>query len=100
MSHKVHCMCMYIVHDSFSNLFAGTLFRRHRIPLPAPNDSLFYTVEDFNVDKDIVLHGRTFKITVRREMHLCTLYACRICTCSYTYCNNTCDQHLFCVSGL
>ena len=56
---------------------AGTLIRRHRIPRPPPNDEEFYTVEDFNVDKEIVLHGKKFQITVRachthvRHVSLC-----------------------------
>lgn len=45
--------------------YAGTLIRRHRINKPAPDDDLFYTVEDFNVGEQIVLHGRPFQITVR-----------------------------------
>ena len=42
----------------------GTLIRRHRIPLPPPNDEEFYTVENFNVGQEIMLYSRTFKITV------------------------------------
>ena len=42
---------------------AGTLIRRHRIPRPPPHDDTFYTVEDFNVGKEIVLYSRTFKLT-------------------------------------
>lgn len=49
-------MCWY--------LLTGTLIRRHRIPLPAPNDEEFYTVENFNVGQEIMLYSRTFKITV------------------------------------
>jgi hypothetical protein len=41
------------------------LIRRHRIHKPAPEDDLFYTVEDFNVGKQIIMHGRPFQITVR-----------------------------------
>jgi len=41
----------------------GTLIRRHRIPRPPPHDDLCYTVEDFNVDREIVLYSRTFKLT-------------------------------------
>ncbi|XP_798540.1 EF-hand domain-containing family member C2 [Strongylocentrotus purpuratus] len=46
-----------------SGIPQGTLIRRHRIPLPPPNDDQFYTVEHFNVDQEITLYGRTFKIT-------------------------------------
>ena len=42
----------------------GTLIRRHRIPLPSPHDDSYYTMDDFNVGKKVVLHGRTFQITV------------------------------------
>ncbi|KAK3586545.1 hypothetical protein CHS0354_022677 [Potamilus streckersoni] len=41
----------------------GTLIRRHRIPKPPPNDDEFYTVEDFNLDVEINLYSKVFKIT-------------------------------------
>jgi len=41
----------------------GTLIKRHRIPKPAPYDDQFYTVEDFNVGKEIMLYARVFKLT-------------------------------------
>lgn len=40
----------------------GTIIRRHRIPLPPPDDDQFYTVYSFNISIDIVFYGRTFKI--------------------------------------
>lgn len=46
-----------------SGIPQGTLIRRHRIPRPPPNDDTFYTVEDFNVGKEITLYSRTFKLT-------------------------------------
>ncbi|KAM7435985.1 EF-hand domain-containing member C2 [Porites harrisoni] len=46
-----------------SGIPQGTLIRRHRIPLPPPNDEQFYTVENFNVGQEITLYSRTFKIT-------------------------------------
>lgn len=46
-----------------SGIPQGTLIRRHRIPRPPPYDDSFYTVEDFNVGKDITLYSKTFKIT-------------------------------------
>ncbi|XP_033122586.1 EF-hand domain-containing family member C2-like [Anneissia japonica] len=46
-----------------SGIPQGTLIRRHRIPLPPPNDDQFYTVEHFNLNKEITFYGRTFKIT-------------------------------------
>lgn len=41
----------------------GTLLRRHRIPLPSPYDEQFYTVEHFNVGKEISFYSKVFKIT-------------------------------------
>ncbi|XP_044180673.1 EF-hand domain-containing family member C2-like [Acropora millepora] len=46
-----------------SGIPQGTLIRRHRVPLPPPNDEEFYTVENFNVGQEITLYSRTFKIT-------------------------------------
>ncbi|XP_071799106.1 EF-hand domain-containing family member C2-like [Asterias amurensis] len=48
---------------SNSGIPQGTLIRRHRIPLPPPNDDQFYTMEHFNIGTEIMLYGRTFKIT-------------------------------------
>lgn len=41
----------------------GTLIRRHRIPKPPPNDDEFYTVEDFNLNAELNLYSKCFKIT-------------------------------------
>ncbi|ESP05007.1 hypothetical protein LOTGIDRAFT_211798 [Lottia gigantea] len=41
----------------------GTLIRRHRVPLPAPNNDQYYTIEDFNVGKSLNLYSKIFKIT-------------------------------------
>eukprot|EP00118_Oscarella_pearsei_P002935 m.12276 g.12276 ORF g.12276 m.12276 type:complete len:731 (+) comp23948_c0_seq3:84-2276(+) len=46
-----------------SGIPQGTLIRRHRIPLPPPDDDKFYTVEHFAISKEISLYSRTFKIT-------------------------------------
>ncbi|CAK8698373.1 unnamed protein product [Clavelina lepadiformis] len=46
-----------------SGIPQGTLIRRHRIPLPAPNDDEFYTIEHFNVGNELVLYGKKFKLT-------------------------------------
>jgi len=46
-----------------SGIPQGTLIRRHRINKPPPHDDQFYTVEDFNVDCEITLYSRKFKIT-------------------------------------
>lgn len=44
-------------------ILKGTLIRRHRVPKPPPNDDEFYTIEDFNVGKEISLYSKVFKIT-------------------------------------
>ena len=54
----------FINHTVCCLSLTGTLIRRHRIPLPPPNDEEFYTVENFNVGQEITLYSRTFKITV------------------------------------
>ena len=41
---------LYIIVD------LGTLIRRHRIPRPVPYDNTFYTVEDFNIGKEITMY--------------------------------------------
>lgn len=48
-----------------SGIPQGTLIRRHRIPLPLPNDEEFYTVDHFNVAKELKLYSRVFYITVQ-----------------------------------
>lgn len=40
----------------------GTLIRRHRIPKPAPYDDQYYTIDDFNLQFEINLYSRVFKI--------------------------------------
>lgn len=44
----------------------GTLIRRHRVPLPPPYDDQFYTVDHFNVGKEINIYSKVFKIIVSR----------------------------------
>jgi hypothetical protein len=41
----------------------GTIINRHRVPRPRPYDDTFYTVEDFNIQKEIEFYGKKFKIT-------------------------------------
>jgi hypothetical protein len=41
----------------------GTIINRHRIPRPRPYDDTFYTIEDFNVQKEVEFYGKKFKIT-------------------------------------
>lgn len=45
-----------------SGMPQGTIVRRHRVPKPAPLDDQYYTVYDFNVGKDIIIYGKTFKL--------------------------------------
>ncbi|CAL8142221.1 unnamed protein product [Orchesella dallaii] len=40
----------------------GRLIRRHRIPLPPPADSEFYTMEHFNVGCEVEFYSKTFLI--------------------------------------
>ena len=58
--HKVH-VCMYYTHVT---VIVGTLIRRHKIPLPPPNDDQFYTIQHLNVDQKIQFYSKTFQITV------------------------------------
>lgn len=41
----------------------GIIINRHRIPRPRPYDDTFYTVEDFNIQKELELYGKRFKLT-------------------------------------
>ena len=52
---------------------AGTLIRRHCIPLPPPNDDKFYTVDHFNVGNEVTFYSKTFKITVCPASLNCSL---------------------------
>ena len=45
-------------------MLTGTLIRRHRIAHPAPDDDVFYTVEDFNIGQQLSLYDRVFSIVV------------------------------------
>ncbi|KAM8975335.1 EF-hand domain-containing family member C2 isoform 1-T1 [Pelodytes ibericus] len=45
-----------------SGIPQGTIIRRHRIPLPLPNDDQFYTVDHFNINQDIVFYSKIFRI--------------------------------------
>uniref|UniRef100_A0A665UA69 DM10 domain-containing protein n=1 Tax=Echeneis naucrates TaxID=173247 RepID=A0A665UA69_ECHNA len=46
-----------------SGIPQGTLIRRHRIPLPPPDDDQFYNVFHFNINQQMVLYSRTFTVT-------------------------------------
>jgi hypothetical protein len=41
----------------------GILINRHRVPRPKPYDDTFYTVEDFNVQRELELYGKKFKLS-------------------------------------
>jgi hypothetical protein len=40
----------------------GTILKRHRVPLPAPNDDRFYTFDQFNVGAEVSFYGRVYKL--------------------------------------
>ncbi|XP_022623034.1 EF-hand domain-containing family member C2 [Seriola dumerili] len=46
-----------------SGIPQGTLIRRHRIPLPPPDDDQFYNISHFNINQQMVLYSRTFTVT-------------------------------------
>ncbi|KAM3861872.1 EF-hand domain-containing family member C2 [Diretmus argenteus] len=46
-----------------SGIPQGTLIRRHRIPLPPPDDDQFYNVYHFNINQQMVLYSRAFMVT-------------------------------------
>ena len=46
-----------------SGIPQGTLISRQRIPYPAPRNSDFYDILDFNIGKEVELYGRVYKVT-------------------------------------
>ncbi|KAF6040012.1 EFHC2 [Bugula neritina] len=50
---------------SFNGYFQESVVERReeQIPRPPPNDAKYYTVEDFNVGRELTLYGRVFKLT-------------------------------------
>lgn len=46
-----------------SGIPQGTLIRRQRVPLPAPNDDQFYHIYHFNINQQMVLYSRMFTVT-------------------------------------
>ncbi|NXS53837.1 EFHC2 protein, partial [Brachypteracias leptosomus] len=40
----------------------GTIVRRHRIPLPPPREDQFYTIDHFNINIEVILYARKYKI--------------------------------------
>uniref|UniRef100_A0A670YWT8 EF-hand domain containing 2 n=1 Tax=Pseudonaja textilis TaxID=8673 RepID=A0A670YWT8_PSETE len=69
---KKHCKIYFYLEDDTiqvvepqvknSGIPQGTLLRRHRIPLPPPNEDQFYTVDYFNLDTDVIFYGQRYKI--------------------------------------
>ena len=49
-------------HVKNSGIPQGTLIRRHRVPLPAPRDDEFFTVDQFNVGAELILYGHKYKL--------------------------------------
>ena len=47
-----------------SALPQGDIIRRHRIPRPSPADGTFYTLDDFNVGRELSLYAKSFKLAV------------------------------------
>ncbi|KAM6290237.1 EF-hand domain-containing family member C2 [Porphyrio hochstetteri] len=45
-----------------SGITQGTIVRRHRIPLPPPHEDQFYTIDHFNINIEIILYARRYKI--------------------------------------
>jgi hypothetical protein len=41
----------------------GTIIKRQRIARPRPYSDTFYTIEDFNVQKEVEFYGKKLKIT-------------------------------------
>ncbi|NXK44208.1 EFHC2 protein, partial [Chauna torquata] len=46
-----------------SGITQGTIVRRHRIPLPPPNEDQFYTIDHFNINTEVIFYARRYKIT-------------------------------------
>ncbi|NXG44408.1 EFHC2 protein, partial [Psilopogon haemacephalus] len=45
-----------------SGISQGPIVRRHRIPLPPPQEDQFYNIEHFNINIDVILYARKYKI--------------------------------------
>ncbi|XP_042644745.1 EF-hand domain-containing family member C2 isoform X1 [Tyto alba] len=45
-----------------SGITQGTIVRRHRIPLPPPQEDQFYTIHHFNINIEVILYARKYKI--------------------------------------
>ncbi|XP_065600088.1 EF-hand domain-containing family member C2 [Cyrtonyx montezumae] len=45
-----------------SGIVQGTIVRRHRIPLPPPNEDQFYTIDHFNINTEVTFYARRYMI--------------------------------------
>ncbi|XP_054244088.1 EF-hand domain-containing family member C2 [Indicator indicator] len=45
-----------------SGINQGSIVRRHRIPLPPPQEDQFYTIEHFNINIEVIFYARKYKI--------------------------------------
>ncbi|NXH20112.1 EFHC2 protein, partial [Bucco capensis] len=45
-----------------SGISQGTIVRRHHIPLPPPQEDQFYTIEHFNINKEVIFYAQKYKI--------------------------------------
>uniref|UniRef100_A0A8C3LH16 EF-hand domain-containing family member C2 n=1 Tax=Chrysolophus pictus TaxID=9089 RepID=A0A8C3LH16_CHRPC len=45
-----------------SGIIQGTIVRRHRIPLPSPNEDQFYTIDHFNINTEVIFYARRYRI--------------------------------------
>ncbi|KAF1646473.1 EF-hand domain-containing family member C2, partial [Aptenodytes patagonicus] len=45
-----------------SGISQGTIVRRHRIPLPPPHEDQFYAIDHFNINIEVILYARRYKI--------------------------------------
>ncbi|KFM10066.1 EF-hand domain-containing family member C2, partial [Aptenodytes forsteri] len=66
-----HCKIYYLEDDTIqviipqvknSGISQGTIVRRHRIPLPPPHEDQFYAIDHFNINIEVILYARRYKI--------------------------------------
>lgn len=61
----LRCFRFYLVVEQRQNNVGfpqGTILKRHRVPLPAPNDDRSYTYDQFNVGSEVSFYGRVYKL--------------------------------------
>jgi hypothetical protein len=59
---EVHCRLVVEQRQNNVGFPQGTILKRHRVPLPAPNDDRFYTYDQFNVGTEVSFYGRVYKL--------------------------------------